>query len=181
MSTQDRTLSGSWAPKHPDKLARFLQPPTQQEREALAGTDAPKAQRSGHREPGVYILRQRSDGTPLYVGTTGDLSKRLRSHARESSILSNAGVAWHEVDALLIPLPHASPALLSVIEVSLIGGIGRVADGTGTLLNRDGGGGGGHALAPAELTARALKAHQTRKMSARAKKAHETRKRNAAK
>jgi hypothetical protein len=133
-----------------------------------------------HREPGIYILRRRSDGTPLYVGTTGDLSKRLRSHARESGILGRAGVPWHEIDALLIPLPHAGPVLLSIIEVALIGGIGRVADGLGTLLNRDGGGGGGHALATEELTARALKALQTRRLSARAKKAHETRRRNTA-
>jgi hypothetical protein len=108
-----------------------------------------------HREPGVYVLRRKGDGTPLYVGTTGDLSKRLQSHTRESSILARAGIPWSEIDALQIPLPHAGPAMLSVIEVALIGGMGRVADGTGTLLNRDGGGGGGHALAPTELTARA--------------------------
>jgi hypothetical protein len=136
-------------------------------------------QTTRHREPGVYFLRRRTDGTPLYVGTTGDIAKRLRSHARESSILSGAGLTWHEIDPLLIPLPHAGPALLSVIEVALIAGIGRVADGTGPLLNRDGGGGGGHALAPAELTARALKAHQTRKRRARAKKAGETRRKDA--
>ena len=117
-----------------------------------------------HREPGVYVLRRKSDGAPLYVGTTGDLSKRLLSHARESSILGRAGIPWSEIDALQIPLPHAGPAMLSVIEVALIGGIGRVADGTGTLLNRDGGGGGGHALSPAELTARALKARKTRQL-----------------
>jgi hypothetical protein len=89
-----------------------------------------------HQEPGVYILRRRSDGTPLYVGTTGDLSKRLRAHVRENGILGRAGIPWHEIDALLIPLQHAGPALLSVIEVALIDGIGRVADATGTLLNR---------------------------------------------
>ena len=47
-------------PSSGDKLARFLRPPSKRERTALAGTDAPKAQRSGHREPGVYILRRRA-------------------------------------------------------------------------------------------------------------------------
>ena len=164
------------------ELGRLLQQPTPRERAVLADNTVSNetVRQTRHREPGVYVLRRRSDGTPLYVGTTGDLSKRLRSHARESSILGRAGIPWNEVDALLIPLPHAGPALLSVIEVALIAGIGRVADGTGTLLNRDGGGGGGHALTPDELTARALKANRTRKLSARAKKAHETRRRNAA-
>ena len=128
-----------------------------------------------HLEPGIYVLRRINDRTPLYVGTTGNLTKRLRSHARESGILRRAGIPWHHVEVLTIPLPRAVPALLSVIEVALIGGVGRAGDGTGPLLNRNAGGGGGHALGQAELTVRAAKAHRTRKLSARAKKAHETR------
>jgi len=161
-------------------LVRFLQPPTARERAVLGQVDAvaaPVAER--HREPGIYILRRKSDGTPLYVGTAGDLSRRLRSHARESSLLAHSGIPWSEIDGQTLSLPHANPALLSVLEIALIAGIGRAAEGARPLLNRDGGGGEGHALAPAELTARALEAERTWKLSARARKAHATRRRNA--
>jgi len=75
-----------------------------------------------HLEPGIYVLRRINDRTPLYVGTTSNLTKRLRSNARESGILPGrlgqaelTERATDDVEVLTIPLPCAVPALLSVI------------------------------------------------------------------
>lgn len=121
---------------------------------------------------GVYVLRNRHTNVDLYIGASLDVTLSQAQHARAGSpFLKAVTLNWDDIEPVVISLPRATPAMLSAIEVLIIGGIGRTVEPGGSLVNRDGGGGGGHNLTAAELTARATKAGATRRKNQAARKA----------
>ena len=145
-------------------------PVTETKRSSAAG---------GVSKAGVYVLRSRRTGVDLYIDISLDVPVRLAQHARPGSpFLKTAAMTWPEIEPVVVSLPKATPAMLSAIEVLIIGGIGRIVEPGGSLVNRGGGGGGGgggHNLTAAELTMRATKATATRRKSQAARKAWITR------